>query len=111
MTIAQAVIPTPFDISQVNPAPKITNISIAGLLTGGGFNILNFIFFLVGVFFLTSLLMASVAYISSSGDPKRISDATNRLTNSLLGLVIVFASFIIVRLAASILGYGSILPF
>jgi hypothetical protein len=104
--------PTPVDLRLLpNPAPQIRDVSLGGILTGGGFNLFDFLFFLAGAFFLGSLLMASIEYVTSEGDPGKINSATKRITNALVGLVIVFASFVIIRIAASIFGYGDIVPF
>lgn len=101
--------PTPVNLTNLyNPASRITDISIAGILRG--FSAFYLIFFLIGAFFLGSLLYASLKYITSEGDPKKVSDATKRITNSLIGLIIVFASFVIVRIVAGIFGYESIVP-
>lgn len=104
-------------INTANPATEfpVGDQTIQGILTGGGFNLIDFIFFLVGVFFLGSLLISALKYVSSEGTPDKISQANKRIVNSLIGLIITLTSFIIIKLAATIFGYGqgatNILPF
>jgi hypothetical protein len=102
-------------IRTANPATEfpIGDQTIQGILTGGGFSLIDF---LIGVAFLGSLLMAALKYVTSEGSSDKISQANKRIINSLIGLIITLASFIIIKLAATIFGYGqgsanNILPF
>lgn len=88
-----------FQISQIN--------TITDLLTQGGFNIINFVFFIAGVFFLFNLITAAWEYVNSYGDQKRIQSASSRLTNAFFGIVIVLGSFLLVTIFTSILGINS----
>jgi ABC-type phosphate transport system permease subunit len=93
-----------------NPATnfKINEInSITDLLTKGGFNIINFVFFIAGVFFLFNLITAAWEYVNSYGDQKRIQGASSRLTNAFFGIVIVLGSFLLVTIFTSVLGINS----
>lgn len=110
MLLAQA------DITDVpNPATNFTDPAtwnIAGLLTGGtgSFSLVNLAFFLVGFVFFANLVIAAVTYITSEGSPDSISKANSRFTTGLIGLVVVFASFVIVKLIATIFGFGDFVP-
>lgn len=90
-----------------NPASKIATTSNIGEIISG-LGLINIGFFLVGVIFMGSLITAAVSYISATGSPDAISKATTRLVNSLIGLVVVFGSFIIVRLVLATIGAGDI---
>ena len=97
-------------IKGANPATnfKINEInSITDLLTKGGFNIINFVFFVAGLFFLFNLLYAAWEYVTSYGDQKRIQSASTRLTNAFFGIVIVLGSFLLVTIFTSVLGINS----
>jgi hypothetical protein len=92
------------DISSIQtPAKNITGSTIGDLLTGGGFNILTLIFFLTGLVFFMNLVIAGWEYMTSAGDPKKIAGASTRLINSFFGIVVVFASFLIVRLITQVI--------
>lgn len=92
-----------------NPAPKIGlgNKTLAGLLTGGGFSLLNLVFVFVGLAFFATLIMAGWDYLGSSGDSKKIAVASTRITNALIGLVISFTAFLLVNLVTNMIGLGS----
>jgi len=97
-------------IKNANPAKnfQINDInSITDFLTNGGFNIINFVFFLAGLFFLFSLVSAAWEYVTSYGDQKRIQNANSRLTNAFFGIVIVLGSFLLVTIFTSVLGISS----
>lgn len=91
------------DISTLTyPGQKISNKwSLGDLLTGT--KILTFIFFLAGLIFFFNLLYAAWDYLLSTGDPKKITSATQRLLNAFVGIVVVLGSFVIVRLVLAIL--------
>ncbi len=95
--------------AQQNIAPKIPLGNITDLLTKGGFNLLNFVFFIIGLIFFVNIITAAWSYVLSQGDPKKAASGSARLLNAVLGLLIVFASFVIVRVIASILGLGSLI--
>lgn len=78
------------------------DMNIGELLTTT--NIITFVFFLAGAIFLFSLLNAAWTYVTSTGDPKKIAEATQRILNAFFGIVIVLASFVIVRIILAVLG-------
>lgn len=93
-----------------NPAPKLKNIDrLSGLLTDGGFNLLNFIFFLVGMIFFVNIILSGWEYMFSAGDPQKAESANARLINGFIGLIVVVASFIIVRLVSGMIGLDNII--
>ena len=110
MTITNQVLAQDVDISQLyNPAPKIPLTSkITDLLTQGGFNLVDFLFVIIGLIFFAMLVMAGWDYMLSSGDPKKVAAATTRLINSLIGLIITVIAFLLVRLVTNMLGLGNL---
>lgn len=90
--------------SSINPAPKLKDVSFAGLLTKGGFNLVDFIFILIGLFFFANLIMAGWDFMLSSGDPKKTQAASTRIVNGLIGLIMAAAAYVIVRLVSQALG-------
>lgn len=64
---------------------------------------------IVGVlWFIFQVIIAGYAFISSSGDPKKMEKAQQQLMQSILGVVVVVASTIIVGLILKILGLGNV---
>ncbi len=93
-----------------NPATKIdTDSNISDLLTGGGFNLIDFIFFIAGLVFFFNIIIAGWEYFLSNGDPQKIVSAGNRLLNGFIGIIIVVASFLIVRLFSSMIGLDQLI--
>ncbi len=96
-----------------NPAnssfPVGSNIS--DLLTRGPFSIVNLAFFFVGLAFFANLSLAAIGYVFAEGSPDKISKITSRIITSLIGLVITFTSFVIIRLVLTIIGLGATAPF
>jgi hypothetical protein len=54
-----------------------------------------------GIYAVLSIILAGYAYISASGDPKRISDATAKIWHSVLGLIVAAGAFVL----AGVIGY------
>jgi len=98
-------------ISQITgTATKISNHwKIADLFTKGGFNLINFIFVIIGLIFFANLIMTGWDFMFSSGDPKKVAGASTRLVNGFVGLIITVAAFVIVRLITTILGLGALI--
>ncbi len=96
---------------QYNPATKfdISKLSVSYLITGGGFNIITFIFSIIGFVFLFNIIMSGWDYLTSNGDPKKISSATSRFLNGFMGLVIVFFAFIIVNIFTKMIGLDKLI--
>lgn len=92
------------DISSLSyPGQKITNTwNIGDLLTN--LKIIPLVFFIAGLIFFFNLLYAAWDYLLSTGDAKKIAGGTQRVLNAFVGIVIVLASFVIVRIILAILG-------
>ena len=69
--------------------------------------LLNIIFktliFISAIMTIISLILAGYWFISASGDPKRIHDAWAKIWQSLLGLAIAAAAFIIAGVAGRLI--------
>lgn len=76
------------------------------LLNLGGIiqSILMIAYFAAGVFFIFQLVVGGIAWTSSGGDPKALDAARGRITNAIVGLVIVAAALAITLLITSIFG-------
>jgi len=80
----------------------------------GLFMLLSNIFKLAGVvagiFFVVQMILAGYAYLSSSGDQKKTEAAFATIWQSLIGLLIVSAAFIIASFIGKILGIDILNP-
>ena len=81
--------------------------NLAGLID----NLIQLDFFVAGLAFLFSLLLGGVQWITASGDPKALDAAKGRITNAIIGLIIVVASFSIAIIIQSVLGINIVSGF
>ena len=81
-----------------NQIPKLDNL-------GDIFNILlSLAFFVAGVAMFFNLVIGGIQWISSGGDPKALDSARRRLTNAVVGLIIVVAAYAIALILQQVFG-------
>jgi hypothetical protein len=66
--------------------------------------LIGFILFLATIFTLLQLLLAGFQWISSGGDKGLLEVARNRILNSLIGLIILFAAWAVFLVILQFLG-------
>ncbi len=66
--------------------------------------IMNIIFFVAGAAFLFFFISAGLSMMTSKGDPKALESAKARLTQALIGFVIIFCAYWIVQIVGLLLG-------
>lgn len=72
-----------------------------GTLGGVGLfitNIIRLLFVVAGIYALFNFLIAGFGYINAGGDSKKLEKAWSRIWQSLMGLVIMVASFALISL-------------
>ena len=79
----------------------------------GGFgiwlsNIFNVVMVLGAVVCLALIIMGAVQWITSGGDKTKTEEASKRITNAIIGLIILAASIAIFNLVADFLGITAI---
>lgn len=79
--------------------------------SGGGLigfisNIIKIITIIAGIYSMFNFIIAGLDYITSQGDPKGTESARNKITQSIIGLVIIVGTFAITALASRVL-FGS----
>jgi len=60
--------------------------------------------FAASIFFLVQLLVGGISWIGAGGDPKALDSARSRITNAVIGLVIVVAALGITTIVTGALG-------
>ena len=78
--------------------------TIGGILSAAVPLILAF----AGLGLLLMLISAGYTFLTSAGDAKKMEQGKQRLTNALVGFIIVFAAYWIVQLTGTIFGLESI---
>jgi hypothetical protein len=95
-------------IGPINPPPAIQkwlNIACPGGSCGGTQQVpglllfanalLKLIITLAGLFAFLNIIIAGYQFMSAGGDPKKISEATSKIWQSLMGLLLVAGSFVL----------------
>lgn len=81
------------------PEGYATNIGsvISGLL--------NFVMIIAAILVFLYLIMGGIEWITSGGDKGKTESARNKITAAVVGLVVLAASYAILQLALSLLGF------
>lgn len=61
-------------------------------------NILRLVFVVAGLYALLNLIIAGYSFMSAGGDPKAVEKAWAKIWQSLIGLLIIVASFLLAAL-------------
>jgi hypothetical protein len=69
---------------------------------------LPYVFAFAGFGLLLMIVSAGYTYLTSAGDAKAMDSARQRLTNGLIGFIIVFVAFWMVQIAGYIFGVAEI---
>lgn len=69
-------------------------------------NLIKLVTVVGGLLLFLNLVLAGLRYIMSGSDPKAIQEAGSSITNSIIGLVIIVASFIIIAII-SVIFFGN----
>ncbi|MBI5452365.1 hypothetical protein HY945_02795 [Candidatus Gottesmanbacteria bacterium] len=82
------------------PAGRFTNL--ASLVT----NALPILFSIAGVILLLYLLWGGFDYLTSMGDPKKAESGRGKITNAIIGFIIIFVAFWIVQIVDYVFKLG-----
>ena len=58
-------------------------------------NALNLTYFIAGIVAVIVIIVAGILYVTSSGDPAKVTKAKNTITYAVVGLVIILVAFTI----------------
>lgn len=67
-------------------------------------NLIGLVFVIGTVIFFFMLLIGSIQWISSGGDKTALEGARSKLTNALIGIILLFASFAIIKVIETFFG-------
>lgn len=79
---------------------EITTMTVGGIISGA----ISLVLLVVALVFFFVLIMGGLKWVMSGGDQKNVEAARNQITNALIGLAIVFATFAIMKLIEVIFG-------
>lgn len=72
--------------------------------------IITFMTIFAGIIFLYQFIRGALAWISAGGDQKKISDARDMITQGVIGLVVIVASYAIIGLISTVIGIDLLNP-
>ena len=78
----------------------LANLTLPGIVSGA----VSLVLLVVALIFFFVLIMGGLKWVMSGGDQKNVESARNQITNALIGLAIVFATFAIMKLIETIFG-------
>lgn len=68
----------------------------------------NYIFPFAGIALLVAFISAGYMYLTSAGDTKKMEGAKQRMTNALIGIILIISAYWIVQIAGQIFGLKGI---
>jgi hypothetical protein len=95
----------------VHAAKGIENTDVAtfGFLETMFGNIVRFVVAISGVALLIMLLVGGFSFLFSGGDPKKLEQARGTLTNAVIGIVVIVAAYLIIRIIGVFTGTTTLL--
>ncbi|OGG01628.1 hypothetical protein A2Z33_07625 [Candidatus Gottesmanbacteria bacterium RBG_16_52_11] len=72
-------------------------------------SVIGFMTVVASIWFLLQLLIGGINWISSGGDKGKLQSARDRITNAMIGLIIVVAAWAILAVAGQFFGWADIL--
>lgn len=95
-----------FNGSDLNSIQTGAGLNLGGIFSWPGIynTVLPYIFGAAGIILLFNLISSGFKMMTSVGDPKSMQTAKSKITNSLIGILLLFSSFWIVQLIWRFLG-------
>lgn len=79
---------------------NLNQVTVTGLISGG----ISLILIIAALVFFFILVIGGIKWILSGGDKAQTESARNQITSALIGLIIVFAAWAILRLIDTFFG-------
>lgn len=90
--------------------PNATSVQTGERLNKVVSSIIGFLTICAALWFLFQILMAGYGWISAGGDTEKTTEAWHKITNAIIGLVIVVAAWVIVGLIGTMVGLDILNP-
>ncbi len=103
LTVVSAVQAQGVDIAPINPGQGF--FDDVGVLING---LLSFVMVLAALLVFMYLIWGGIEWITSGGDKGKTESARNKITSAVIGLIVLAASYAILLLVLSFLGFGSL---
>ena len=103
--------PSPFDLTKLNEGfPLEDSISGKNITNLGDLIsvLIPYIFGITGFILLIMIVFSGFQMLTSAGNPKAMESGQKRLINAIIGFVIIFLAYWLVKFAGQMLGIESI---
>jgi len=70
--------------------------------------LMPYLFAIAGFGILLMLVFAGFSFLTSAGDPKKMESAKQRITNALIGFLLIFGAYWVVQIAGYMFGIKNI---
>jgi len=101
LLLADSVLAGTANIPDVRPTDPGTVGPVTGVANNLVTSALNILIFIAGAVAVIFVIWGGYKYITSAGDPKKGEEARKTIINAMIGIMIVVASYFIVRVAIS----------
>lgn len=81
------------------PAGMPAEVGVIGTLL---ISVIRLLIAIAGVYAIINFILAGYSFMGAGGDPKRVADAWAKIWQTLLGLIVVFATIVIGRIVSQI---------
>ena len=95
------------EFDKITPFPTVTygtNVTIGKIIS----DILPYIFWITGILLLVYLLMGGFQLMFAAGDPKKVQGAWGKITNAVIGFVIIFVAYWVTKLIGQVFNIDAI---
>lgn len=97
------------DFENLNRSMKASGFKFAGETIGDVISdLLPYLFVFAGLILLLYLIWGGFALMTSGGDPKAMDQAKGKITNAVIGFLIIFVSFWLIQILQTIFGLPKI---
>lgn len=69
--------------------------------------VVPYVFTGAGIALFIYLVLGAFQFLTSGGEPKAVEGARNKITNAIIGFVIIFTAFLLMKVLESVLGLPS----
>lgn len=92
------------------PSPSLYKLAIGNELNAVVSVIIGFLTTLAALWFIIRIVLGGISWLSSGGDQKSLQGAQQTITNAIIGLAIVVASYAIISVIGTLLGLDILNP-
>lgn len=72
--------------------------------------IIGFLTVIAGLWFIFQFIIGALGWLSAGGDKAKVEESQKKITNSIIGLVVVIASIFIIDLIGTLIGIDILSP-